>query len=70
MSANCVYRRIPLENIPEDEAECAAWLHQLYQEKVSPVVYVEMLIHKAVMEKRVLEKQAVTIYKTFSRAGS
>ena len=28
-------RRIPLESIPEDEAECAAWLHKLYQEKVS-----------------------------------
>jgi len=27
-------RRIPLESIPEDEAECAAWLHKLYQEKV------------------------------------
>lgn len=30
-----VHRRIPLEAIPEDEAECAAWLHKLYQEKVS-----------------------------------
>lgn len=29
-----VCRRIPLEVIPEDEAECAAWLHKLYQEKV------------------------------------
>lgn len=28
-------RRIPLESIPEDEAECAAWLHKLYQEKDS-----------------------------------
>ncbi len=27
-------RRIPLELIPEGEAECAAWLHKLYQEKV------------------------------------
>ncbi|KAI7805798.1 1-acyl-sn-glycerol-3-phosphate acyltransferase delta [Triplophysa rosa] len=26
-------RRIPLESIPEDESECAAWLHKLYQEK-------------------------------------
>ncbi|CAB1338472.1 unnamed protein product [Coregonus sp. 'balchen'] len=26
-------RRIPLESIPEDEAECSAWLHKLYQEK-------------------------------------
>ncbi|CAL8359648.1 unnamed protein product [Boreogadus saida] len=26
-------RRIPLESIPEGEAECAAWLHKLYQEK-------------------------------------
>ncbi|KAK1171126.1 1-acyl-sn-glycerol-3-phosphate acyltransferase delta [Acipenser oxyrinchus oxyrinchus] len=31
--ADLCVRRIPLENIPEDEAECAAWLHQLYQEK-------------------------------------
>lgn len=30
-------RRIPLESIPEDETECAAWLHKLYQEKVSAV---------------------------------
>lgn len=28
-------RRIPLEEVPEDEDECAAWLHRLYQEKVS-----------------------------------
>ncbi|KAM4591510.1 1-acyl-sn-glycerol-3-phosphate acyltransferase delta isoform 1-T3 [Odontesthes bonariensis] len=28
-------RRIPLESIPEDEAECAAWLHKLYQDKDS-----------------------------------
>lgn len=28
------HRRIPLEMIPEDEAECATWLHKLYQEKV------------------------------------
>lgn len=27
-------RRIPLESVPEDEAECAAWLHKLYQKKV------------------------------------
>ncbi|GCB72791.1 hypothetical protein scyTo_0006471 [Scyliorhinus torazame] len=26
-------RRIPLEEIPEDEKGCAAWLHKLYQEK-------------------------------------
>lgn len=27
-------RRIPLDVIPEDEPECADWLHKLYQEKV------------------------------------
>ncbi|KAK2114649.1 hypothetical protein P7K49_008915 [Saguinus oedipus] len=27
--------RIPLEDIPEDDAKCSAWLHKLYQEKVS-----------------------------------
>ncbi|XP_078261336.1 1-acyl-sn-glycerol-3-phosphate acyltransferase delta isoform X3 [Rhinoraja longicauda] len=26
-------RRIPMEEIPEDEKECANWLHKLYQEK-------------------------------------
>ncbi|KAM9559156.1 1-acyl-sn-glycerol-3-phosphate acyltransferase delta-like isoform 2-T3 [Salvelinus alpinus] len=26
-------RRIPLESVPEDEAECSSWLHKLYQEK-------------------------------------
>ncbi|XP_070697284.1 1-acyl-sn-glycerol-3-phosphate acyltransferase delta [Pempheris klunzingeri] len=31
--ADLYVRRIPLESIPEDEAECAAWLHKLYQEK-------------------------------------
>uniref|UniRef100_A0A7N6FM74 1-acyl-sn-glycerol-3-phosphate acyltransferase delta n=1 Tax=Anabas testudineus TaxID=64144 RepID=A0A7N6FM74_ANATE len=31
--ADLYVRRIPLELIPEDEAECAAWLHKLYQEK-------------------------------------
>ncbi|XP_061766408.1 1-acyl-sn-glycerol-3-phosphate acyltransferase delta isoform X2 [Nerophis ophidion] len=29
------YMRIPLELIPEDESECADWLHKLYQEKDS-----------------------------------
>ncbi|XP_022051096.2 1-acyl-sn-glycerol-3-phosphate acyltransferase delta isoform X2 [Acanthochromis polyacanthus] len=33
--ADLYVRRIPLESIPEDEAECAAWLHKLYQEKDS-----------------------------------
>ncbi|TWW78752.1 1-acyl-sn-glycerol-3-phosphate acyltransferase delta [Takifugu flavidus] len=33
--ADLYVRRIPLEAIPEDEAECAAWLHKLYQEKDS-----------------------------------
>lgn len=27
-------RRIPLDSIPENESECAMWLHKLYQEKV------------------------------------
>ncbi|KAK0139462.1 1-acyl-sn-glycerol-3-phosphate acyltransferase delta [Merluccius polli] len=31
--ADLYVRRIPLESIPEGEAECAAWLHKLYQEK-------------------------------------
>uniref|UniRef100_A0A4W3HG95 1-acyl-sn-glycerol-3-phosphate acyltransferase delta n=1 Tax=Callorhinchus milii TaxID=7868 RepID=A0A4W3HG95_CALMI len=31
--ADLYVRRIPLEDIPEDEVECAAWLHKLYQEK-------------------------------------
>ncbi|XP_041061895.1 1-acyl-sn-glycerol-3-phosphate acyltransferase delta isoform X2 [Carcharodon carcharias] len=31
--ADLYVRRIPLEEIPEDEGECAAWLHKLYQEK-------------------------------------
>ncbi|XP_010865629.1 1-acyl-sn-glycerol-3-phosphate acyltransferase delta [Esox lucius] len=26
-------RRIPLGSVPEDETECSAWLHKLYQEK-------------------------------------
>ncbi|XP_060754819.1 1-acyl-sn-glycerol-3-phosphate acyltransferase gamma [Neoarius graeffei] len=26
-------RRFPVEEIPDDEKECAAWLHKLYQEK-------------------------------------
>uniref|UniRef100_A0A3P8V5E5 1-acyl-sn-glycerol-3-phosphate acyltransferase delta n=1 Tax=Cynoglossus semilaevis TaxID=244447 RepID=A0A3P8V5E5_CYNSE len=33
--ADLYVRRIPLEQIPEDEADCAAWLHKLYQEKDS-----------------------------------
>ncbi|XP_051507421.1 1-acyl-sn-glycerol-3-phosphate acyltransferase delta-like isoform X1 [Myxocyprinus asiaticus] len=31
--ADLYVRRIPLASIPEDETECAAWLHKLYQEK-------------------------------------
>ncbi|KAM5324317.1 1-acyl-sn-glycerol-3-phosphate acyltransferase delta isoform 3-T6 [Glossophaga mutica] len=31
--ADLYVRRIPLEDVPEDEDECAAWLHRLYQEK-------------------------------------
>ncbi|KAG8506006.1 1-acyl-sn-glycerol-3-phosphate acyltransferase delta [Galemys pyrenaicus] len=30
-----VWRRIPLEEVPEDEDQCSAWLHKLYQQKVS-----------------------------------
>ncbi|XP_007538575.1 1-acyl-sn-glycerol-3-phosphate acyltransferase delta [Erinaceus europaeus] len=26
-------RRIPLEQVPEDEEQCSAWLHRLYQQK-------------------------------------
>ncbi|KAM6916530.1 1-acyl-sn-glycerol-3-phosphate acyltransferase delta [Xenentodon cancila] len=33
--ADLYVRRIPLDSIPEDERECAAWLHKLYQEKDS-----------------------------------
>ncbi|XP_039857142.1 1-acyl-sn-glycerol-3-phosphate acyltransferase delta isoform X1 [Simochromis diagramma] len=33
--ADLYVRRIPLELIPEDEKECAEWLHKLYQEKDS-----------------------------------
>ena len=35
LAALCLCRRIPLEDIPEDDDECSAWLHKLYQEKVS-----------------------------------
>uniref|UniRef100_G1NIC7 1-acyl-sn-glycerol-3-phosphate acyltransferase delta n=3 Tax=Meleagris gallopavo TaxID=9103 RepID=G1NIC7_MELGA len=31
--ADLYVRRIPLEEIPEDEQECSNWLHRLYQEK-------------------------------------
>ncbi|XP_035880850.1 1-acyl-sn-glycerol-3-phosphate acyltransferase delta isoform X3 [Phyllostomus discolor] len=31
--ADLYVRRIPLEEVPEDEGACAAWLHRLYQEK-------------------------------------
>ncbi|XP_043923963.1 1-acyl-sn-glycerol-3-phosphate acyltransferase delta isoform X2 [Protopterus annectens] len=31
--ADLLVRRIPLEEIPEDENECGNWLHKLYQEK-------------------------------------
>ncbi|ELW63277.1 1-acyl-sn-glycerol-3-phosphate acyltransferase delta [Tupaia chinensis] len=33
--ADMYVRRIPLEDIPEDDDRCSAWLHKLYQEKVS-----------------------------------
>lgn len=35
-------RRIPLEEVPEDEDACAAWLHRLYQEKVSGRVALQL----------------------------
>lgn len=28
-------RRFAVEDIPDDEQECANWLHKLYQEKVN-----------------------------------
>uniref|UniRef100_A0A672S9H9 1-acyl-sn-glycerol-3-phosphate acyltransferase delta n=1 Tax=Sinocyclocheilus grahami TaxID=75366 RepID=A0A672S9H9_SINGR len=31
--ADLYVRRIPLDTIPEDESECAAWLYKLYQDK-------------------------------------
>ncbi|PNJ29545.1 AGPAT4 isoform 3, partial [Pongo abelii] len=31
--ADLYVRRIPLEDIPEDDDKCSAWLHKLYQEK-------------------------------------
>uniref|UniRef100_A0A6I8N0M8 1-acyl-sn-glycerol-3-phosphate acyltransferase delta n=1 Tax=Ornithorhynchus anatinus TaxID=9258 RepID=A0A6I8N0M8_ORNAN len=31
--ADLYVRRIPLEEVPEDEEECSSWLHKLYQEK-------------------------------------
>ncbi|KAH1173876.1 1-acyl-sn-glycerol-3-phosphate acyltransferase delta isoform X1 [Mauremys mutica] len=31
--ADLYVRRIPLEEVPEDEQECSKWLHKLYQEK-------------------------------------
>ncbi|XP_061234783.1 1-acyl-sn-glycerol-3-phosphate acyltransferase delta [Neopsephotus bourkii] len=31
--ADLYVRRIPLEEVPEDEQECSNWLHKLYQEK-------------------------------------
>ena len=34
-SCSLLRRRIPLEEVPEDEDKCSAWLHKLYQEKVS-----------------------------------
>lgn len=29
-------RRFEVKDIPDDEQECANWLHKLYQEKVKP----------------------------------
>ncbi|XP_004869047.1 1-acyl-sn-glycerol-3-phosphate acyltransferase delta isoform X1 [Heterocephalus glaber] len=31
--ADCYVRRIPMEDIPDDDDQCSAWLHKLYQEK-------------------------------------
>lgn len=31
-----------MEDIPEDEQECANWLHKLYQEKVKLLVSLEL----------------------------
>lgn len=28
------FRRIPIDDVPEGEEACAAWLHKLFQEKV------------------------------------
>uniref|UniRef100_A0A8C6TXN2 1-acylglycerol-3-phosphate O-acyltransferase 3 n=1 Tax=Neogobius melanostomus TaxID=47308 RepID=A0A8C6TXN2_9GOBI len=35
--ADMSVRRFPVEEIPEDEKECANWLHKLYQEKVKHI---------------------------------
>lgn len=45
LTSPLVHRRIPLEVIPEDEAECAAWLHKLYQEKVSVLKMCDRTVH-------------------------
>lgn len=34
MSCVLPTRRFPVEEIPDDEKDCAEWLHKLYQEKV------------------------------------
>lgn len=31
--ADCYVRRIPMEDIPDDDDQCSVWLHKLYQEK-------------------------------------
>lgn len=38
-------RRIPLEDVPEDEQECSTWLHKLYQEKVGFFVKTTLVSH-------------------------
>lgn len=38
-------RRIPLEDVPEDEQECSTWLHKLYQEKVGFFVKTALVSH-------------------------
>ncbi|XP_072822244.1 1-acyl-sn-glycerol-3-phosphate acyltransferase delta isoform X2 [Vicugna pacos] len=42
--ADLYVRRIPLEEVPEDEAECSAWLHKLYQEKHILIVTIQYIL--------------------------
>lgn len=37
-----LFRRIPLEQVPDDEKEAGAWLHKLFQEKV-----IDSIIHQS-----------------------
>lgn len=38
-------RRFPVEDIPDNEEECANWLHKLYQEKVKLIKPCMIKIH-------------------------